>query len=68
MFLRFDPDWPPFDPPSPEPKPTPTPRHVPLDQQQQRRLMQAIGINILLLFVAPIGGATLLGALMAWWG
>lgn len=66
MFLRFDPDWPPIDPPRREPA-----RKVPpvqLDARQQKRLMQAIGLNVLLLFVAPIGGATVIGGLLAWWG
>lgn len=66
MFLRFDPDWPPIDPPRREP--TPKPRPVQLDAQQQKRLMQAIGFNVLLLFVAPIGGATVIGGLIAWLG
>ena len=62
MFVRFDPDWPSFDPP-PQ-KPEPTPRR--LDPAQQKRLMQAIGINALLLVIAPIGGATLIGGLLRW--
>ncbi len=64
MFLRFDPDWPPIDPPQPAPEPRP----VQLDAHQQKRLMQAIGLNVLLLFVAPIGGATVIGSLLAWLG
>lgn len=66
MFLRFDPDWPPIDSPRREPARKAPP--VQLDARQQKRLMQAIGLNVLLLFVAPIGGATVIGGLIAWWG
>ncbi|MDM7967820.1 hypothetical protein [Blastomonas fulva] len=66
MFRSFDPDWPPVDPPSPDPGPRPG--GVRLDETQQKRLMQAIGLNMLLLLVAPIGGATVIGGLLAWWG
>jgi hypothetical protein len=66
MFLRFDPDWPPIDPSRREPARKAPP--VLLDARQQKRLMQAIGLNVLLLFVAPIGGATVIGGLIAWWG
>lgn len=62
MFVPFDPDWPPFDPP----RASPLPRR--LDAAQEKRLMQAIGLNLLLLLVAPIGGATVIGALLGWWG
>ena len=64
MFVRFDPDWPPLDPPKRTPEPTPKR----LDPQQEKRLMLIIGVNALLLFVAPIGGATVIGALLRWWG
>jgi hypothetical protein len=64
MFVRFDPDWPPLDPPQPEP--TPPARR--LDEAQQKRLMQALGVNAVLLLVAPIGGATLIGGLLRWLG
>ncbi len=30
--------------------------------------MQAIGLNLLLAVIAPIGGATVIGALLGWWG
>lgn len=63
MFVRFDPDWPPVDPP----RPTPELRRGQLNDQQRKRLMQAIGFNLLMLLVAPIGGATLIGAVLAWW-
>ena len=64
MFVPFDPDWPPFDPPRvPAPKP---PRR--LNSAQEKRLLQAIGLNLLLAVIAPIGGATVIGALLGWWG
>jgi len=64
MFVPFDPDWPPFDPPRREP-PRPTRR---ISAAQEKRLMQAIGLNLLLAVIAPIGGATVIGALLGWWG
>jgi hypothetical protein len=64
MFVPFDPDWPPFDPP--RRTPPPPPRR--LSSEQEKRLMQAIGLNLLLVIVAPIGGATVIGALLGWWG
>lgn len=64
MFKRFDPDWPPVDPPLPPRRPAPRR----LDAGQQRRLMQALGFNAFLLLVAPVGGATLIGGLLHWWG
>lgn len=61
MFVNFNPDWPPIpDPVAPQPDPTP--------RRREKRLMIVIGINVLLLFAAPIGGATLFGAIAAWWG
>ncbi|ESZ86384.1 MAG: hypothetical protein Q27BB25_14520 [Blastomonas sp. CACIA14H2] len=64
MFVPFDPDWPPFDPPRARP-PRP-PRRI--SPAQEKRLMQAIGLNLLLAIVAPIGGATVIAALLGWWG
>ncbi|MCG6120687.1 MAG: hypothetical protein MEP44_08590 [Blastomonas sp.] len=66
MFRSFDPDWPPVDPPRHHPERRPG--GVKLDEMQQKRLMQAIGFNMLLLLVAPIGGATIIGGLLAYWG
>lgn len=62
MFVSFDPDWPPVDPPRREPRRKPQR----LNEDQQKRLMQALGINALLMVVAPIGGATLIGGLLNW--
>lgn len=59
MFVSFDPDWPPpNDPPPPRPEP-----HRRIDRMQEKRLFQIVGVNIVLLLVAPIGGATLFLAL-----
>ena len=64
MFVPFDPDWPPFDPP--RRAPAPPPRR--LSSAQEKRLMQLVGLNLLLMIVAPIGGATVIGALLGGWG
>ena len=64
MCLRFDPDWPPPDPPRRAPEPPP--RRLQADQE--KRLLQAIAFNLVLIIVAPIGGATVIGALLGWWG
>jgi hypothetical protein len=63
MFVRFDPDWPPPDPP--RRTPAPPPRR--LQPDQEKRLMQAIAFNLVLMIIAPIGGATVIGALLGWW-
>jgi len=60
MFLDQHNQWlPPPEEPAPEPGR--------LSQAQERTLMRLIGFNLFLLFVAPIGGATLLHPLIAWW-
>ncbi len=59
MFVSHD-DWPP--PPRWEPsKPVP-PRVSP---RQERVLMWVVGLNLLLLFVAPIAGGSLIHLLVA---
>jgi len=60
MFLDLKdyplpPPWPPRQPP----------RRPPLTRRQQRTLGAIVAANILLLLVAPIGGATFLAALWA---
>jgi len=55
MFVDFR-DQPP--PPPWQPR-RPTPR---LTARQEKTLATIIGVNVLLLLVAPIGGATLFGA------
>jgi hypothetical protein len=60
MFVSFDPDWPPPGDPPPPPRRRPVAR---IDRRQERRLFQAIGVNAILLLVAPIGGATVFVAL-----
>ncbi|WP_419896034.1 hypothetical protein [Roseomonas sp. USHLN139] len=57
MFL----DLPGGGPPRP-PELPPPPR---LSPQRQRLLLWIIGLNVLLLLVAPIGGATLITGLLA---
>ncbi|GKS02785.1 MULTISPECIES: hypothetical protein [Sphingomonas] len=61
MFVDFRdvPPPPPWQPPKrPDPRPQLTPR-------QQNALAAIIGINVLLLLVAPIGGATVIQAIGA---
>ena len=60
MFVDFR-DQPP--PPRWEPKPV---RKTPqLSKRQQHTLAAIIGINMLLLLIAPIGGATVIQAIVA---
>lgn len=65
MFVSFDPDWPPPHDPPPPPRRQPVRR---IDRQQEKRLFQAVAFNIVLLLVAPIGGATLFLALSRLFG
>jgi hypothetical protein len=60
MFLDLN-DYPPPPPWEPQPEP-PASR---LTARQQRTLALLIGVNVLLLLAAPIGGATLIAALWA---
>ena len=57
MFVDFrdPPPPPPWQPPRRRPRLTP---------RQEKALAAIIGFNVILLIVAPIGGATLIGALM----
>jgi hypothetical protein len=61
MFMDFrdQPPPPPWQPKQPDRRPT-------LNVRQQKMLAIVAAINILLLLVAPIGGATLISALIAW--
>ncbi len=61
MFLDLNNYTPPSDPPGDPGRPSLTPR-------QQKTLIIIVGINIMLLFVAPIGGATIISALFKLWG
>lgn len=61
MFLDLNNYTPPSDPPGDPGRPSLTPR-------QQKTLMIIVGINVMLLFVAPIGGATIISALFELWG
>lgn len=63
MFVDFR-DSPPPPPPWRPKRPDPRPQ---LTRRQQNWLAGIIGVNVLLLLVAPIGGATVLQALAAWW-
>lgn len=56
MFVDFrdQPPPPPWQPRRPRPRLTP---------RQEKALAAIIGLNVILLIVAPIGGATLIGAL-----
>ncbi|MBB4154536.1 hypothetical protein GGQ80_002452 [Sphingomonas jinjuensis] len=55
MFVDFK-----DQPPPPPWQPRPAKRGPQLTPRQQRTLGAILGVNILLLLVAPIGGATLL--------
>ncbi|PZU08997.1 MAG: hypothetical protein DI606_14290 [Sphingobium sp.] len=60
MFMDFR-----DQPPPPPWDPRPARRRPPLTPRQQKTLGAIVGINIVLLLVAPIGGATFLAALWA---
>ncbi|PZX13460.1 hypothetical protein LX81_03244 [Palleronia aestuarii] len=50
----------------PDERPEPErPRRTVLTKRQERTFLLVIGVNLLLLFVAPIGGATLFAAIRA---
>lgn len=59
MFVNFNGDW----PPSPEPPaPPPPPR---LDRKAEVRLGWVIALNLVMLVLGPLAGATVLHALIA---
>ncbi len=58
MFVDFR------DQPPPPPW-RPTPPRPRLTAKQEKTLATIIGINVVLLLVAPIGGATIIGAVAA---
>jgi hypothetical protein len=60
MFLDLNNYTPRSDPPA-------GPERLSLTPRQQKTLMIIVGINIMLLFVAPIGGATIISALFELW-
>ncbi|GJD49729.1 hypothetical protein OPKNFCMD_2462 [Methylobacterium crusticola] len=47
------------------PSPEPPPREPRLTKRQERVLLWLIAVNVLLMFVAPIGGATVVHAVLA---
>ena len=49
----------------PWPSPEPWPPAAPLPSRAERVVMRLVAVNLVLLFVAPIGGASLFG-LLAW--
>jgi hypothetical protein len=59
MFVDFKDPWPP--PPRWEPKRS-APKLTPRDE---RVLLWAVGFNLLVLLIAPIGGASIIQALVA---
>lgn len=61
MFMDFrdQPPPPPWQPKQPDRRPA-------LNAGQQKTLAIVVAINLLLLFVAPIGGATVISFLIAW--
>lgn len=61
MFVDFSGQWEPL-PPSP-PRPPAMPARG-IGRTEERRLMLIVAINLVLLLVAPIGGATVIAALV----
>ncbi|MBX9466779.1 MAG: hypothetical protein ACK4UW_16300 [Rhizobium rhizophilum] len=61
MFLDLKNYTPPPEPPAEPERPTLTPR-------QQKALAWIVALNIVLLFVAPIGGATVISGLIELFG
>ncbi|WP_165324417.1 hypothetical protein [Rhizorhabdus phycosphaerae] len=61
MFMDFrdQPPPPPWRPRLPEQRP-------PLSLRQQKALTLVVALNLLLLLIAPIGGATMVSAVIAW--
>jgi hypothetical protein len=61
MFMDFgdQPPPPPWQPKQPDRRPA-------LNAGQRKTLAIVVAMNLLLLLVAPIGGATLISALIAW--
>ncbi|PCD02744.1 hypothetical protein COC42_15320 [Sphingomonas spermidinifaciens] len=59
MFVNFNPDWP---PPSEPPAQPPRPR---LDRKAEVRLGWVIALNLAMLVLGPLAGATVLHALVA---
>ncbi|RFC65193.1 hypothetical protein DYI37_04925 [Fulvimarina endophytica] len=48
-------------------QPPERPERRQMTPREQKVIGWLIGANIVLLFVAPIGGATVIGALIHWW-
>ncbi len=61
MFLDLNNYTPPPEPPADR-------GPQPLTPRQQKTLMWIVGVNLILLFVAPIGGATIISAMIALFG
>jgi hypothetical protein len=61
MFLDLNNYTPPPEPPADR-------GQEPLTPRQQKTLIWIVGLNLLLLFVAPIGGATIISAMIALFG
>lgn len=57
MFVDLPGSWPPEDP-----RPDPPPRR--LSMREQKVLVWLIGVNALLLLIAPVGGASLVQLLI----
>jgi len=61
MFMDFG-----DQPPPPPWQPKQSDRRPALNAGQRKTLAIVVAMNLLLLLVAPIGGATLISALIAW--
>ncbi len=53
---------------TPPPEPPAEPDRPPLTPRQQKALAWIAGLNIVLLFIAPIGGATVISGLIELFG
>ena len=58
MFLDTRDPWPPPAPWQPPPRPR---------SRAERVIVRLIALNLVLLLIAPIGGATLIHLALAWW-
>lgn len=61
MFLDTRDPWPPHEPWSPPP------RRTPLSRPREKVVISLVGLNLVLLFVAPIAGITFFDIALALW-
>lgn len=63
MFLDTRDPWPPHEPWSPPPRRN----RPPLSRPRERLVLSLVGLNLLLLFIAPIAGITFFDIALALW-